>query len=122
MLTLVDGHIAEDGTYDELVVNQGPFSRLMKEFGGAEEEKKEEEEETELEAIEHAGDEKKGREKLTRMMSVQEVVDEKEETKEETEEAQDARKVEVRRTRQLAFIWAARKADHLVQLSVPRAS
>lgn len=92
----MDGHIAEDGTYDELIVNDGPFSRLMKEFGGAEEETKEEEQEQELEAIEATGDKKVAREKLTRMMSVQEVVDEKEESKEETEEAQAERKVEVR--------------------------
>jgi ABC-type multidrug transport system ATPase subunit len=115
VLTLVDGHIAEDGTYDELVVNQGPFSRLMKEFGGAEEEKKEEQDETELEAIEDAAGDRKKRDKLTRMMSAQEVVDEKEETKEETEEAQAERRVEVRPSI-FSSTYISRLTDHSISV------
>lgn len=101
VLTLENGVVVEDGTYDELVVNQGPFSRLMKEFGGAAEEEDEEEKEAEAEAIEGIDSKmEKKRDGLTRMMSVQEVVevDEKREDEvrqQETEEAEVARKVEV---------------------------
>ncbi|KAL7411550.1 ABC protein [Mrakia frigida] len=100
VLTLENGVVVEDGTYDELVVNQGPFSRLMKEFGGAAEEEDEEEKEAEAEAIEGIDSKmEKKRDGLTRMMSVQEVVevDEKREDEvrqQETEEAEVARKVE----------------------------
>jgi ABC-type multidrug transport system ATPase subunit len=40
--TVEGGRIAEEGTYDDLIKNEGAFSKLMKEFGGegtAEEEK-----------------------------------------------------------------------------------
>lgn len=33
--TMQDGHIAEQGTYQELVAKQGEFARLDKEFGGS---------------------------------------------------------------------------------------
>lgn len=100
ILTLENGAVVEDGTYDDLVVNQGPFSRLMKEFGGAAEEE-EEEKEAEAEAIEGIDSKlEKKREGLTRMMSAQEVVEvdvEREEKmrQQESEEAEVARKVEV---------------------------
>ena len=100
ILTLENGTVVEDGTYDDLVVNQGPFSRLMKEFGGAAEEE-EEEKEAEAEAIEGIDSKlEKKREGLTRMMSAQEVVEvdvEREEKmrQQESEEAEVARKVEV---------------------------
>lgn len=101
ILTLENGTVVEDGTYDDLVVNQGPFSRLMKEFGGAAEEEEEEEKEAEAEAIEGIDFKmEKKREGLTRMMSAQEVVEvdvEREEKtrQQESEEAEVARKVEV---------------------------
>lgn len=52
--TVVDGRIAERGTYIELLANQGAFARFAHEFGA-----KEEQEEQEEEAIEEDGDGKK---------------------------------------------------------------
>ncbi|TFY58828.1 hypothetical protein EVJ58_g6166 [Rhodofomes roseus] len=52
--TLVDGRVAERGTYAELLENGGEFSRFVREFGAKE--KREEEEE---EAVEEASGEKK---------------------------------------------------------------
>ncbi|EIW84207.1 ABC transporter [Coniophora puteana RWD-64-598 SS2] len=43
--TLLDGKIAERGTYQELMANDGAFSKFISEFGSTEEAKKEEEEE-----------------------------------------------------------------------------
>lgn len=48
--TVVDGRIAERGTYEELLANEGAFARFAREFGA-----KEEEEEEEEEAIEEEG-------------------------------------------------------------------
>ncbi|TCD64284.1 hypothetical protein EIP91_004292 [Steccherinum ochraceum] len=53
--TVVDGQIAERGTYPELIAKEGAFSRFVHEFGA-----REEKEEKEEEAVEEAGvDEKK---------------------------------------------------------------
>ncbi|KAI0784237.1 ABC protein [Abortiporus biennis] len=43
--TIGNGRIEEQGTYQDLVKNQGEFARLMKEFGGMEREEEEEAEE-----------------------------------------------------------------------------
>lgn len=51
ILTIVDGTIAERGTYQELMANGGEFARFVNEFGS-----KEETEEKEEEAVEEAGD------------------------------------------------------------------
>lgn len=51
--TIVDGRVAERGTYNELLAKEGAFSRFVREFGA-----KEEQEEKEEEAIEEEGDEK----------------------------------------------------------------
>lgn len=61
IITLEDGHIAEMGTYDELNSANGPFQRLVVEFGGEKEKNEEEEKGDEAEAIEDAeNDENKG--------------------------------------------------------------
>ncbi|KAJ1032245.1 hypothetical protein NDA18_001737 [Ustilago nuda] len=60
IITLEDGHIAEMGTYDELNHANGPFQRLVLEFGGEKEQDEEEKKEDEDEAIEEA-DGKKGK-------------------------------------------------------------
>ncbi|KAK0469912.1 ABC transporter, partial [Desarmillaria tabescens] len=54
IFTIADGHIAERGTYDELMQKDGEFSKFYKEFGTGEEkeEREEEEEGEEGEAIE----------------------------------------------------------------------
>ncbi|KAI0783557.1 P-loop containing nucleoside triphosphate hydrolase protein [Abortiporus biennis] len=51
--TIVDGRIAEQGTYNNLLAIDGAFSRFVKEFGA-----KEENEEKEEEAVEEAAEEK----------------------------------------------------------------
>jgi ABC-type multidrug transport system fused ATPase/permease subunit len=55
IITLQDGHIAEQGTYAELKEQNGAFARLIKEFANedAEEMKKEEEAEAMEEEIDH---------------------------------------------------------------------
>jgi ABC-type methionine transport system ATPase subunit len=53
--TIVEGHIAEQGTYSELMSNDGAFSKFIKEFGSKEEQDEKEEEE----AVDDAADEKK---------------------------------------------------------------
>lgn len=45
--TMANGKVAEQGTYQELVENQGVFSRLIKEYGGREKEEDEADEEDE---------------------------------------------------------------------------
>ena len=50
IFTVVDGRIAERGTYLELLANDGAFARFAREFGA-----KEEQEEEEEEAIEQEG-------------------------------------------------------------------
>lgn len=50
--TIADGKIAEWGTYEQLMKNDGAFSKFFKEFGGKEEQQEEEEKEEELDAIE----------------------------------------------------------------------
>jgi len=57
ILTVVDGRIAERGTYDELMANDGAFAKFQREFGGQEVE--EEEEEAEIEAVEGKDTEEK---------------------------------------------------------------
>ncbi len=59
IFTIAGGHIAERGTYDELMQKDGEFSKFYKEFGSKEEKEEEEEVEEEEEAIENIG---KGRE------------------------------------------------------------
>ena len=57
-----DGHIAERGTYEELMANNGAFARFQRQFGAKEE--AEEEDEKEEDAIEaEGGKEKKKEEK-----------------------------------------------------------
>lgn len=46
-----DGRIAEEGTYEELMQNDGEFSKFIKEFGSSEDQE-EQEKEDEAEAIE----------------------------------------------------------------------
>lgn len=48
--TMVDGRIAEQGTFDTLMHNGGAFSRLIAEFGG-DHDKKEDEDEEEQEPV-----------------------------------------------------------------------
>jgi hypothetical protein len=52
---LDNGHIAEEGTYEDLIQRNGPFQRLIAEFGGQKEEQKEEDEAEEEGAIEQKG-------------------------------------------------------------------
>ncbi|KZT73163.1 hypothetical protein DAEQUDRAFT_808686 [Daedalea quercina L-15889] len=52
--TVVDGRLAERGTYAELLQSGGEFARFVREFGA-----KEKEEEEEEEAVEEAGEKKK---------------------------------------------------------------
>lgn len=54
IITLVDGAIVEEGTYDELVRSQGAFSRLVAEFGGEQEAENEKQLEDEEVGIEEA--------------------------------------------------------------------
>jgi len=54
IITMHQGKIVEQGTYEELIAAGGSFSRLIAEFGGKEEEKKEQEEEEEEDAIEES--------------------------------------------------------------------
>jgi hypothetical protein len=71
---MAQGKIVEQGTYDQLILNGGDFSRLVAEFGGKEEEKKEEEEEAEEDAIEEPlkEKEKKPEQKGKALMQVEE--------------------------------------------------
>ncbi|KZP02968.1 hypothetical protein FIBSPDRAFT_769650 [Athelia psychrophila] len=46
ILTIVDGRIAERGTYPELMANNGEFCKFITEFGSAEEKEEEEDEQT----------------------------------------------------------------------------
>lgn len=57
--TVVDGKIAERGTYAELLAKDGAFSRFAKEFGAKEEQEEEEEEEAIEEEEESRDTEKK---------------------------------------------------------------
>ncbi len=57
--TVVEGKIAERGTYEELLANDGAFSRFAKEFGAKEEQ--EEEEEIEEEAVDGDSKQEKSR-------------------------------------------------------------
>ncbi len=57
IFTIAGGHIAERGTYDELMQKDGEFSKFYKEFGSKEEKEEEEEVEEEEEAIENIGKE-----------------------------------------------------------------
>lgn len=54
IMTMQDGEIVEMGTYTDLEKANGPFSRLVEEFGGEQEEEKEKRDENEDEAIEDA--------------------------------------------------------------------
>ncbi|SPO20406.1 probable YOR1 - ABC transporter [Ustilago trichophora] len=56
IITLEDGRIVEMGTYDQLNTANGPFQRLVLEFGGEKEKDEEEKKEDEAEAIEDAED------------------------------------------------------------------
>ncbi|KAG7451066.1 ABC transporter [Guyanagaster necrorhizus] len=57
IFTIAGGHIAERGTYDELMQKDGEFSKFYKEFGSKEEKEEEEEVEEEEDAIEGIGKE-----------------------------------------------------------------
>lgn len=50
IITIIDGRIAERGTYAELIARNGEFAKFVAEFGGQEEEAEEKEEE--IEAVE----------------------------------------------------------------------
>lgn len=50
----MNGQVVEAGSYSELMRNNGPFGRLLLEFGGADEQNKEESDATEEEAVEEA--------------------------------------------------------------------
>ena len=63
IFTVVDGRIAERGTYTELLASEGAFSRFAKEFGAKEEQEEEEEEAIEEEDKDKRG--KKGEKKAT---------------------------------------------------------
>jgi ABC-type multidrug transport system fused ATPase/permease subunit len=54
IITLVDGHVAEDGRYETLVHAGGPFQKLVQDFGGDAQEEEEEHKEDEEEAIDEA--------------------------------------------------------------------
>lgn len=57
-----EGRIAERGTYDELIGNNGPFAKFVAQFGGKDEELNEKQAADEEDAIEEAAadeDEKK---------------------------------------------------------------
>ncbi|KAG2040579.1 P-loop containing nucleoside triphosphate hydrolase protein [Suillus americanus] len=56
--TLVDGHIAERGTYAELMVNDGAFSKFVAEFGLKEDSEKKDKNEAEVVEIEDKETEK----------------------------------------------------------------
>ncbi|SCZ99314.1 BZ3500_MvSof-1268-A1-R1_Chr7-2g09480 [Microbotryum saponariae] len=58
IVTIDQGRIQQEGTYADLIADKdGPFSKMIAEFGGDATEKREEEEEVEEDAIEAAGDE-----------------------------------------------------------------
>ncbi|SJX60774.1 probable YOR1-ABC transporter [Sporisorium reilianum f. sp. reilianum] len=62
IITLEDGRIVEMGTYDELNTANGPFQRLVVEFGGEKEKDEEQHKEDEAEAIEETeGDSSKAK-------------------------------------------------------------
>ena len=72
IVTMEDGRIMETGTYEELSDAQGPFSRLVAEFGGIEEEEEEVNKELEESAIEDAqGIKERKRAKMTDAEAVQ---------------------------------------------------
>jgi len=52
IVTMVDGEIVETGTYDKLMEANGPFCKLVEEFGGETAEEDEEKKELEEEGIE----------------------------------------------------------------------
>lgn len=54
ILTVQDGRIAERGTYNELIGNDGPFAKFVAQFGGQDEEIKEVKDAAEEEALEGA--------------------------------------------------------------------
>lgn len=58
--TIADGQIKERGTYDELIANDGVFSRFIKEFGSKEEEKEDADEVAEEVEVEKEGKGKMG--------------------------------------------------------------
>lgn len=51
IFTVVDGRIAERGTYPELLTNDGAFARFAREFGAKEEQEEEEEDAIALEGL-----------------------------------------------------------------------
>lgn len=61
IITLEDGRIVEMGTYDQLNTANGPFQRLVLEFGGEKEKEEEVKKEEEADAIEDDEDSKKGK-------------------------------------------------------------
>lgn len=87
VFTLEDGHVVEEGTFDELVGRDGAFARLMHDFGGVEEETREEQEIAEEAAIE--GDSDLKQPQLKRGVSVKAVEAVDERKKAEGEEGAD---------------------------------
>jgi hypothetical protein len=71
--TMVDGRIAERGTYAELMANEREFARFVREFGSkvAREEEEEEEREKEKEAAEGAGVEEEAKKVEKRRKAIQ---------------------------------------------------
>ncbi|KAG5653385.1 hypothetical protein H0H81_000772 [Sphagnurus paluster] len=61
--TIVDGRIAERGTYAELMAGTGEFAKFVTEFGAKEEEEEKEKEESESEIVEVVDGDEKGKEK-----------------------------------------------------------
>ncbi|CEH14605.1 abc transporter [Ceraceosorus bombacis] len=88
IVTMLDGHVAELGTYDDLAHADGPFQRLIEEFGGEDEEEEEEHLEDEGEAIDDVGLEKSrvGRKKLIRREDMTDASGDKTKALMETEE------------------------------------
>lgn len=68
IFTIAGGHIAERGTYDELMQKDGEFSKFYKEFG-SKEEKEEEEEVEEEEAVEAIGKERDSEDDLKKKVT-----------------------------------------------------
>ena len=73
IITIDHGKIAQEGTYADLIADTtGPFSQLMKDFGGALSSKKEDSDEKEAEAIEDVDGADKAPKKIKAIMQEEE--------------------------------------------------